>query len=272
MAYKDLDMNEMVSLFSPFVNDAAAKKQFLLIPEIAGLHPRVTAAYEAVVSVRPAEDTDDPQLLEIIAAQKIADNRHDHLARCIALVLEARQERALAESPPDEATVAACSGAIAAVLPGGTGITNASYLAESGNTQRLERLLAEPDSAGTKTLLKSIPVKKGETALDTVTVWIQAGAELGQLETTKAARLAVLDGAPSLPQRVIQGARSQWIKVASLIVQTLDISDAPAELRAAVAHPLTSAADRAGLRAVRRSAGKPEAPAAPPAPAGPDNG
>ena len=272
MAYKDLDMNEMVSLFSPFVNDAAVKKQFLSIPEIAGLYSRVTAAYEAVVSVRPAEDTDDPQLLELIAAQKIADNRHDHLARCVALVLEARQERALAESPPDEATAAACRAAIAAVLPDGTGITNASYLAEAGNTQRLERLLAESDSAAIKTLLKSIPVKKGETAFDVVTVWIQVGGELGQLEAKKAARLAALEGAPALPQRVIQGARSQWIKVASLVVLTLDISDAPAELRAAVAHPLTSAAERAGLRAIRRNVAKIEVLAAPPVPTGEDNG
>ena len=60
--------------------------------------------------------------------------------------------------------------------------------------------------------------------------------------------------------------------MASLVVQTLDISDAPAELRVAVAHPLTRAAERAGLRAIRRSAAKIEVLAAPPVPPGEDNG
>lgn len=268
MAYKDLDINEMVSLFSPYVNEQATKQKFLSIPELAGLHSKVAAAYEAVVSVRPIEEVNDPALAEISAQQRIMDNRHDRLARCLALALEARRERALAETPPDDATAAGCVDALAVLLPEGTGITNMSYRAEAGNTERLERLLAEPGSAGTKALLKTIPIKKGETALDTVVLWIQAGAELGKLETKKAARLAALQTQAAPPLRVIQAARSQWIKVAALVVQVADVSDAPAEVKAAVVHPLVTAADRAGQRGARRGSAKPEAPPAPAAPSG----
>lgn len=268
MAFKDLDLNEMVSLFSPLVNEKATKAHFLSIPEIAGLHPKVTAAYEAVVSVRRAEDVEDPELSEISALAKVKDNRHDHLARCSSLALEARRERALGEEPPDHETAAACGVALAALLPEGTGITNASYLAEAGNAERIERLLAAPESSGTKALLKSIPVKKGETALDTVTLWIQSGAELGKLEAKKAARLAALESQAAPPQRVIQGARGQWIRVASLLVQAGDVSDAPADVKAAVLQPLVRAAERAGQRTGRRNAARPEAPPAPEAPAG----
>lgn len=265
MSYKDLDINEMVSLSSPLVNEAAMKKTFLSIPEIAGLHPRVVAAHEAVVSVRRTEEIDDPEVAALSAQQKITDRRHDHLARCSSFLVEARRERALAEEPPDEATAAACGEALAAILPEGTSIIIASYRAEAGNTERLARLLAEPEGAKMRALLKGIPAKKGETALDVVEQWIQAGTELGQLETKKAARLAALKNQPAPPQRVIQGARSQWIKVVSLVVQAAELSDAPSEVKAAVIHPLTDAAESAGARALRRAA-KPAALAAAPAP------
>jgi hypothetical protein len=266
MAFKDLDINEMVGLFSPLVNEAATKQKILSIPELAGMYPQIAKAYEMVLSVRPIEQIDDPELTEISTQQKTVDIRHDRLLRCVAFALDTRRERALAEDPPDEATAAACAEAAAALLPDGTGITNASYRAEAGNAERVERLLAEPQSGATKTLLKNIPVKKGETALDTVALWIQAGAELGKLEGKKAERLAALQVQAAAPQRVIQTARSQWIKVASLLVQAAEVSDAPEPTKAAVIHPLVTAADRAGQRATRRGAARPEAPAAPAAP------
>jgi hypothetical protein len=273
MAFKDLDINEMVSLFSPFVNEQATKTLFLSIPEIAGLHPKVVAAHDMVVSVRPVEDVTDPEIAEISAKQRPLDQQHDQFARCSAWVLEARRARALAEDPPDEVTAAACGEVLAALLPEGTSITNASYRAEAGNVERVERLLADPANAAMKTLLKSIPVKKGENVLETVGLWIQAGTELGKLEAKKAARLAFLQGQAAPPQRVIQSARSQWIKVASLLVQALDVSDAPDHLKVAIVHPLLDAAERAGQRTLRRNAGKPESPAAPsPSPATPPTG
>lgn len=269
MSFKDLDINEMVSLTSPFVNDGPVKKTFLSIPEIAGFHPKVVAAHGAVVSVRRAEEITDPEVAELSAKQKVVDVRHDRLGRCGSLLVEARRERALAEDPPDEATAAACAEALGALFPDGAAILIASYRAEAGNTERLERYLDQPESADVRALLKSIPARKGETALDVVTQWIQAGTELGELETKKAARIAALQNEPAAPLRVVQAARSQWIKVASVLVQALELSDAPADAKTAILHPLVDAAARAGSRAARRAArtAAPD-PAGAPGPAG----
>jgi len=254
MAFNDLDVAEMVSLFSPIVNSAAVKAQFLSIPEVAGLHKQVGKAYEGVLSVRSPDATGDAELQRIIEKEKVVDYRHDRLTRSVALFLEAQRERALGENPPDEERAAECDAAVTTILPEGTGIIIASYRAEAGNTQRIERQLAEPEGKDAVTVLKSIPVKKGESVLDTVKLWIEAGAELDKLENRKAARLAALQSAPAPAQRVVQAARSQWITTASLVVQALAVSDAPEELKNAIRHPLVDAAERAGKRSGRRGA------------------
>jgi len=252
VAFNDLDTTEMVSLFSPYVNNPEAKKQFLLIKEIAGLHDQVTSAYQAVLAVRPADPTTDAELQRISTEQKPIDYRHDRLARVVALSLECQRERALAQTPPDEARAAACDSAFAAAFPEGTNIINASYRAEAGNTERLQKHLESAEGVVTKATLKSIPVQKGETLLDTVTAWIATGAELGALEAAKAARIAQLQSAPTAPTRVVQQARSQWITVASLLVQIAEVSSAAPEVKNAIVHPLIDAASKGGRRASRR--------------------
>lgn len=267
MAFNDLETTEMVSLFSPIVSTGTVKTQFLSIPEVAGLHKQVVTAYEGVLSVRP-DPTGDPELQRIAEHQKGVDYRHDRLARSVALFLEAQRERALGENPPNEERAAECDAAVAEILPTGTAIIIASYRAEAGNTQRIERLLGQPEGKDATAVLKSIPVQKGESALDTVKLWIEAGAELDKLENQKAARLAALQSAPAPAQRVIQGARSQWITIATLLVQNLSVSSAPEETKNAIRHPLLDAAQRAGKRSGRRAT-TPQGEPAPVAPTGP---
>ena len=98
-------------------------------------------------------------------------------------------------------------------------------------------------------------------------MWIEQGSQLDVLETKKAARIAVLENAPPTPVRVVQQARSTWIGIATLLVQVLSVSKAPAAAKAAIAHPLTDAASKAGRRASRRPGTA--APATPEAPAEP---
>ena len=270
MAFNDLDLNQMVSLFSAYVNDAELKKQFLSIPELAGLFPRVVSAYQGVLSVRPTELVNDPETVALSTTQKGVDNRHDRLGRATLLFLQAQRERALAEDPPNEERASALTATIDTLFPDGGSIFLASYRAESGNTERVERLLESPEGAEAKAALKSIPVQKGETALDTVQLWISAGDELGKLENKKTARAAALQSAAPPAQRVVQQARSQWIKVAGLIVANAEVSDAPAATVSAVTHSLLSAAAGAGGRGARK--GSPEQPPAPAEPASPADG
>ena len=254
MAFNDLDTTEMVSLFSPLVNMEEAKAQFLSIREVAGLHHQVVKAYQGVLSVRPGDEDGDPELRIIAEQQKVVDYRHDRLARSVALFLEGQRERALGENPPDQARAAECDAASTTILPDGTGIIIATYRAEAGNTERIERLLGEQEGKEAVAVLESVPVKKGESALDTVKLWIDAGAELDRLENRKAARLAVLQSAPAPTLRAVQGARSQWITTASLLVQNLAVSEASEELKNAVRHPLLDAAEKASKRGARRAA------------------
>lgn len=254
MAFNDLDTPEMVSVFSPFVNDPKVKKDFLSIPELTGLHKQVVSAYEGVVSVRPAEAAADSELQAIMAQQKKVDFRHDRYTRFLVLALEAQRELALAEDPPNTERAEACDAASLAILPGGTGIINASYHAEAGSTERMQKHLDSAEGKKTAAVLKSVPVKGKETALDVVQSLIAVGAELGKLEAKKAARNAALASTPAAPQRVIQGARSKWISVASLIVQAVELSDAPESVKAAIVRPLLDAAERAGKRGARRGA------------------
>lgn len=270
MAFNDLDNNEMASLFSPIVNDPAVKKQFLSIKEIAGLHEQVDEAYQAILAVQPPDVSTDPLLTQIALSQKPIDYRHDRVARVSALALEMQRERALAEDPPNQERADACDAVFAALFPEGTGIINASYRAESGNTERIAKHLAGDQGAATKALLKSIPVDKKETLLDVVGQWIELGAALGKLEVEKAARAAELESEPAPAARVVQQARSQWISLATTLLDILRVSKAPTAVKNAIGHPLSSAATKAGKRAGGK--GTPAGAAAPAAPAPPATG
>lgn len=267
MAYNDLDNNEMASLFSPIVNNPDIKKQFLSIKEVAGFHDQVDEAYQAILAVRPPDESTDELLKQIAAKQKPLDYRHDRVARVAALTLEAQRELALSAETPDEARAEACDAAFAALFPDGTGIINASYRAESGNTERIQKLLASDDGAEIKALLKTIYVDKKTTLLDVVGQWIELGAALGELEAKKAARLAELESAPLAPARVVQQARSQWIAIATVLGDALAVSKAPLALKNAIGHPLKNAAAKAGKRGAAKAAAPGDAAAGEPAPA-----
>ena len=256
MAWNDLDTDEMVSLFAPFVEEPEVKKQFLSIKEVAGLYEQVTDVYQEVLSVRPPDVSKDPEYQKLSAAQRPVDYRHDRFVRFVSLTVEAQRERALAQTPPDQDRAAAWDTVFTEVFPDGTRIMNASYRAESGNTLRLKKLLDSPEGENTAALLKTVAVKKGETLLDTVGLWIEAGTELGKLESKKAARLAALSGEPAKEPRVVQAARSRWIAIATLLASNLAVSKAPAKVRNAIGHPLSAAAEKAGKRAA-----SPEEPA-----------
>ena len=271
MAYNDLDNNEMASLFSPIVNNPEVKKQFLSIKEVAGFYEQVDDAYHAILAVKPPDETTDAQLRQIMLAQRPLDYRHDRLVRVSALTLEAQRERALAEETPNEERAAACDAAFDALFPDGTAIINASYLAESGNTERVKKLLRGPDGAGLKELLATIPVdknesapKKSKTLLDVGEEWSKGGAAVGELEAKKAARLAELASKLPPPARQIQAARSQWIAIASILANALAVSKAPIALKNAVGHPLANAAAKAGKRAAGKAAAPVDAAAGEP--------
>ncbi len=247
MAFKDVALAEMVSLFSPWVNDKAEKAAFLAVPETAGLHAQVERAYAGVVAAKPALVATSPDLTALYAEEDAVDTQHDHLARSVGFALDSHRSLCLGAAPPDVDRAQACEDAGARLFPDGMGFITSSYRAESGNAERAAKALKEHPEVGA--LLKSIPTKKGSTLLDTANLWLAAGAALGQLENLKDKLQAKLAASPAASKAVVASARNQWIRVANRIVDVLDDSDAPAEAVLAIRGKLRKAAAKAGSKA-----------------------
>lgn len=241
---KHLIVEEMVALVSPWTRKTKRQATFLSIPEIAGLLPKVTAAYNAVVAVQPVDRSTSPEVAKVEAQLVEVDNRHDPLARCALRTLEAERERCYAMETPDAERAARCDEVTAMLFPTGLSILKASFLAESGNTARVAKLLEEkPEVEG---FLKGVFTTDKKPLLETVRRWIATGVKLERLEHEREELLAK----QSVPvaKVTIQAARSQWLKVISAILSNLELSDAAPEAIEAIRGPVLRASERAAKR------------------------
>lgn len=249
---KHLNIAEMVALFAPWVSNETRKALFLSIPEIAPFHAKVIDAHKAVLAVRPATAGLSPDIRALTERALVVDARHDHLAREVALALECHREHALALDPPDRDRAAICDQAYAKLFPDGLHIINASLLAESGNTARVAQLMN--DEPVIPQLLKTIPAPGGTSLHDVVLRWIAVGAQLEEVEHKREEVLAKEATTP-VTKATQQAARSQWFRVASQVLSSLELSDAPAEAVETIRGPIVRASDRAGKR---YASGKPD--------------
>lgn len=249
---KHLNVEEMVALFTPWVSNKKRKALFLSIPEIAALHPKVILAHGSVLAVRPTTTAKSPAVRAVVEEADKVDVQHDHLAKAITLGLESHREHCLAADPPEVTRAATCDEVNTKLFPDGMNIVNASLLAESGNTARVAHLLENEPAIGK--FLKTIPAPDKTSLADTVGRWIAAGTKLEELEHKREEILAKEATTP-VTKATLQQARSQWFRMASLILSNLAESDAPAEAVETIRGPLQRAADRAGKR---YASGKPE--------------
>ncbi|WP_437629762.1 hypothetical protein [Sorangium sp. So ce854] len=253
---KHLNLDEMVALLSPWVEDPKQRKVFLSIPEVAPLHPRVVEAHEAVLAVRPSSGGTSSEMRALIARSNGVDRCHDHLARAVSYGIDARRELCLAEEPADTAGAARCDLVQKKLFPSGLSILNASPLAEAGNTTRIARLLEEePEIAA---FLRSIPARGKASLLDVVKRWLTTGRELQALERART-ELEATETTTPVTKTTIQSARSQWFKVVSLVLSNLEMSRALARDIEIIRGPVLRASSRAGKRYV--SSKPEEAPA-----------
>ncbi|MGK4002448.1 hypothetical protein WMF31_07485 [Sorangium sp. So ce1036] len=242
---KHLNLDEMVALLAPWVEEPKQRKLFLSIPEIAALHPRVIEAHDAVLAVQPRSAGTSPRLRAILDKSNAADRLHDRLARAVSYGIDAHREICLAEEPSDAARAAQCDVVQKKLFPNGLSILNASPLAEAGNTSRIARLLEEePEIAA---FLKGIPARGKTSLLDVVKRWIRAGRELQTLDRARVELEATETTTPPA-KTTIQSARSQWFKVVSLVLSNLEMSRAPARDIEILRAPVLQASSRAGKR------------------------
>ncbi|WP_437497959.1 hypothetical protein [Sorangium sp. So ce1099] len=244
---KHLNLDEMVALLSPWVDDPKQRKVFLSIPEIAALHPRVVEAHEAVLAVQPSSGGASSKMRALIAKSNEVDRCHDHLARAVSYGIDAHRELCLAEEPADSAGAARCELVQKKLFPGGLSILNASPLAEAGNTTRIARLLEdEPDIAD---FLRSVPARGKASLLDVVKRWLGKGRELQTLERART-ELEATETTTPVSRTTIQSARSQWFKIVSLVLSNLEMSRSPARDIEIIRGPVLRASGRASKRYV----------------------
>lgn len=247
---KHLNVDEMVGLIRPWVRKTKRRETFLSIPEIAPLHGKVMAAYEAVLAVQPVKSEVPPALKTILEKQAKVDVAHDNLARFITLTLDAHRAYCLAKETPDAERAAQCEAVKDKLFPNGMDIINASYLAEAGNTARVERLMK--DEPEIPAFLKTIPApgddeKKKIMLLDLVNRWIGTGADLEALEHDREEIDAKRVTQP-VTAATITAARAQWFGIVRAILGNLELSDAPAAAIAVIRGPIERASERAGKR------------------------
>jgi hypothetical protein len=123
---KHLMIEEMVALLSPWVESAQRKRLFLSIPEIAGLHPKVITAHEAVLAVRPSKAGPSARMSALNEEVARVDERHDHLARAVCWGIDAHREHCLGEDPPERGRAATCDQVQPKLFPNGLTIIKAS--------------------------------------------------------------------------------------------------------------------------------------------------
>ncbi len=255
-----MNIHEMVGIIAPWANDPARKALFLSIPEVAAFHAKVVEIHGDLLSAQPAGAVVSPALQKIIDAGIAADAVHDPLARSVWSAIEADKNNSLAAETPDLARAKQAEEVQARLFPTGMSIINASLLAESGNTERVAKLLEEqPD---VRAFLKSIPVQGKGTLLDTTKRWIAAGAKLGELERAREVQEAK-EATEPLGKAKMNALRARWIRLVSQVLSNLELSDAPAESIELIRGPVTKASDRASKRYEGGAAAPADAPAAP---------
>jgi hypothetical protein len=242
---KHMNGDEMVGISGPWGTDAKRKAVFLSIPEIAALHPQIVKVTAELLVAQPAAAAGSEALKKIVEAETVVDAVHDPLARAVSSGLMADRDQSLAAEKPNLENARRAEELQAKLFPSGMSIVNASFLAESGNTARVAKLLdEEPEVAA---FLKTIPVRGKGTLLDTAHRWIAAGTQLGKLERQREEQEAK-EATQPVGKAGMNALRARWIRVVSQVLSNLELSEAPAEAIELIRGPVQKASERAGKR------------------------
>lgn len=241
---KHLNLDEMVGLTSPWVNDADTRATFLSIPEIAGLHPQLVELHGALGSARPVDPPRSPAMKTLLGRIAAVDVVHDALLRAVDGGIECDRLCALALEHPDLARAEQAADATATLFPNGLTIVNASIVAEAGNAERAAKRLAAEPALGE--YLESIPVHEG-TVLALAKRWIATGKQLAKLERERA-ELAAKESTQPRDSRALTRLRFEWIRLVALVLGNLEASRSSAEAIETLRGPVLEASERAGRR------------------------
>lgn len=268
MAAKNLLSAEMLAVSEQWVAVKGVRALFERQALIAAMLPMIESAHQGILDAQRVGEpgAEEKELAELTVKGAETDLLHDRKGRGVWKVLDGLAD--LADSTEESAAFIALRDR---VLPEGLSMLQATWAAESGNAQRVERELE--DEAFAKTLAGvALPLKKRATLLDAVKVHASAGRRLGVIEArrgaleeqAKAAKAS--EGAAS--SSALVKARNQWIRVANAVLSNIElIPDLDAEARSSIVGHYLRVEQTADRRALARRPTEDPPPGPTPTPA-----
>jgi len=211
-----------------------------LVPELDSVHGRL-CAHGATVGHDVASG-----ILDALQQQsREVDRTHDRKGGGVQPVLDGLAR--LADREEDVARVMAVREAL---FPDGGAVFSMSYLAEAGDADRVERVLAREE---VRAFLVTVAVRSGVTLYDEAREFVRAGRRLGVLESRKAA-VAAAARPTSERVRAVAAARESWLEVVDLLLRAARrLEGTQAAAWAPIAREFACAEEAADARVVRMS-------------------
>jgi len=216
MSLNALTILEMLGISRSWIDPARYRPVFLTTPLLAPLLPVVEVAHaDLVASGSPAEPPVDVALKEELAALRAesieTDRAFDRKGGGALMILQGMER--CAETPEEAAEIAAVR---ARLFPDGASIFKATWLAEAGDTARVERELADKDLSA---WLRGVTLWNKRPLLSIVRAWVASGSALGLLEARKSEAQTRRDNAPAAPsaQRGAADARAAWMQAVAAV-------------------------------------------------------
>jgi hypothetical protein len=243
--FKHLTVDRMITTSLVWVTLPEAKALFLSIPEIAALYPKLARVHTELERVRPGGVTPPPALRKVIDDLAALDQAHDTLARAVWSGLQAEQAYCLAEQPPALERARRAQSVATSLFPGGLRIVNASVIAELGHALRATTLLERQPKI--RAFLEEIPVRAHGTLLALTQRWLAVGRQLGDLESERGV-LQAAHGRKRVTKAAMNAIRGRWIRLVSLVLSNLELSDAPRAAIETIRRPLLAASRKPSKR------------------------
>lgn len=230
MARRDLLLESMVSISSPWVNPAEDRPTLERFPALVGSLVTLDRAHEGLLATQQKEGVKAAEIQRLTEQATELDAVHDRKARAVFGLLGGLVDRA-----DDPAERDAWEALRQALFPKGLASNSASYLAQAGNVQlirarltpAMQRRLDQTDMGG-------------ESLGETVADWFSAAHQLGEVFTRRARMRNEADGQVISPAQVLD-ARNYWIRVVNNFIEMLELAGVDPETQDRLLTPLHEA-------------------------------
>jgi hypothetical protein len=250
MGLRNLSIAEMTEITGLWLSQQ--RQLFTSIPEIAGLLPHVEAAHAKLCAylehLPPNKD-----LSALISQERDLDRRHDHIYRAFYYLGKAWSEYVLSQEKVDDDLLERVQATIGTLLPRGMSSVPNPFMQEVGDARRVKESVSK--GPGIRKTLSELRLTDNVAAVDMLESWFSLAEELGELERKKE---QILTNASDGKIRTLNArvCRSEWMRIVTAVLTSLDHSTASQEKIQALRSPLDSAVQRSTIRYIDARRGK----------------